>query len=222
MPTTGCAIEWKKVVGVTAVFAAFTILGLLTIDIPLAEFISKNVGMNFLLSQAVANIPDTLLALVCATTLGSWAGRFYLPRKKAAFRTLDFLEFTGCAVPLAFIVKQVLKDIFGRTSTRLWLIQPTDVSFHWFQGGGDFSAFPSGHMAVFTALLLAISRFFPPLRPLCLGALAVLAAALLLTQYHFFSDLAFGVFIGLASNWVAGLGLSAWHNRRDRRTGEPQ
>jgi membrane-associated phospholipid phosphatase len=191
------------------------VLGYLYLDIRLAEFVSEKVGHGFLHSKAVSNMPDLLFLFVCTIAVVSWSGRFCLSLKSINGRGLNFLELIGWAVPLAFILKHVLKRLFGQTETRIWLSHPDQFGFHWFQGGGDFSGFPSGHMAVFTALMLAISRYFPRLRPACVGLLFFLALALVLTQYHFFSDIVAGVYLGLLVDSFTCRGLSFLRHRKE-------
>ncbi len=210
--TVGFTMRWKNIFGSFVVCTAFIIFGCLYLDIRLAEFVSEKVGSDFLLSQSVSNLPDLLFLLVCVITVVSWTGRLYLLRKPVKRSNSDLLEFTGIAVPLAFILKQILKDLFGRTNTRVWLLHPDQFGFHWLHGGGDFSAFPSGHMAVFTALMLGVGRYFPRLRPVCAGLLFILALALIMTQYHFFSDIVAGVCLGLIVDFFASRGLSLLHH----------
>lgn len=207
----------KNIFGSLAVCLVLIIFGCLYVDVRLAEFVSEKVGLDFLLSKSISNLPDLLLVLVCISTVMSWTGRLYLSRKPAQSRNLDLLESVGVSVPLAYILKQILKELFGRTNTRYWLLHPYQFGFHWFHGGGDFSSFPSGHMAVFTALMLAVGRYFPRLRPVCAALLFILALALIVTQYHFFSDLVAGVCLGVTVHALTIRGLSALHGWRSIR-----
>jgi membrane-associated phospholipid phosphatase len=138
----------------------------------------------------------------------------YLARKWPKSRILNFLELIGLSVPFTYVLKDLLKDLFGRTNTRIWLLHPDLLGFHWFQGGGDFASFPSGHMAVFTALMLGIGRCFPRLRPVCAGSLLVLAVALIATQYHFFSDLVAGAYLGVIVDLITWRGLAYFHDSK--------
>jgi membrane-associated phospholipid phosphatase len=213
-------MRWKETFGGLAVCAALIIFGCLYLDIRLAEFVSQRVGSGFLLSERVSNLPDLLFLLVCVITVLSWTGRLYMLRNPAKRWILNFLEYIGCAVPLAFILKHLLKELFGRTNTRVWLLHPDQFGFHWFQGGGEFSAFPSGHMTVFTVLMLGVSRYFPRLRPMCAGLLFVLALALITTQYHFFSDIVAGVWLGLIVDLFTWRGLAFLHHSKNRNTNQ--
>ncbi len=207
-------MRWKNMLCSFVVCAALMICGFLYLDIRLAEFVSEKVGMSFLLSEGVSNLPSLLFTLMCAITVVSWTARLYLARKCPKSPILNFLELIGLAVPISYVLKDLLKDLFGRTNTRIWLLHPDQLSFHWFQGGGDFAAFPSGHMAVFTALMLGIGRYFHRLRPLCAGTLLILAVALIVTQYHFFSDIVAGAYLGAIVDLITWRGLAYFHASR--------
>jgi membrane-associated phospholipid phosphatase len=63
-------------------------------------------------------------------------------------------------------------------------------------------------MAVFTVLMLGIGRYFPRLCPVCAGLLFVLALALIVTQYHFFSDIVAGAYLGVIVDLLTWRGLA--------------
>jgi membrane-associated phospholipid phosphatase len=202
----------KNILGCSVISAALIVFGYFYLDARLAEFVSEEFGSGFLLSQQVSNLPDLLFLLVVTVTVVSWTGRLYLAAKHVNGPFLNFLENIGLAVPVAFICKHFLKQLFGRLNTRLWLLHPDGFGFHWFQGGGDFSSFPSGHMAVFTALMLGIGRYIPLLRPVCGALLFVLAAALIVTGYHFFSDIAAGFYLGFIIDFMTRRGLECFRS----------
>jgi len=208
-------MRWETILCSFVVCAALTICGLLYLDIRLAEFVSENVGFGFLLSESVSNLPDLLFLLVCIVAVVSWTGRLWLAGKNPGGWILNFLELIGLAVPFTYVIKDPLKELFGRTNTRLWLLHPDQLGFHWFHGGGDFASFPSGHMAVFTALLLGIGRYFPRLRPVCAGLLFVLALALIVTQYHFFSDVVAGAYLGVIVDLLTWRGLAYFRDSKN-------
>ncbi|MGA2025692.1 MAG: phosphatase PAP2 family protein [Syntrophobacteraceae bacterium] len=208
-------MRWKNIFGGFVAFAALIISGCLYLDIRLAEFVSEKVGFGFLFSEHISNLPDLLFLMVCIITFASWTGRLWQAGKHAKGRMVNFQEHIGLTVPLAYVLKDLLKELFGRTNTRIWLLHPDRLGFHWFHGGGDFASFPSGHMAVFTVLMLGIGRYFPRLRPVCAGLLFVLALALLLTQYHFFSDIAAGACLGVIVDLLTWRGLANLRGSKD-------
>ncbi len=155
-----------------------------------------------LLHVNVAQIPDVLFLLVCVGSAILWGVYLFLTFRGIANQRSRFCQIAGCAVPLSFFMKWVSKAVFGRTNTQVWLSNRVGDNFHWFQGGGDYSSFPSGHMAVFTAFFGAVWLFYPRYRALCAGCLLILAVALVATNHHFPSDVIAGAYLGVA---VTGL-----------------
>ncbi len=200
-----------RIVLIFAICGFFILSGYFYLDTRLAVFITQIVGKRILFSKTISDLPDSMLSLVCATTCFSWAGRLYISQKQDARLDSEFLEYMGTALPLSFTLKTILKDLFGRKNTRVWLVHPGSTGFHWFHGGGDFSGFPSGHMAIFTVLGIGISRYFPRLRLLCAASLLALALTLIATQYHFLSDIAAGVLTGVLTDMLVQAGLSLLH-----------
>jgi membrane-associated phospholipid phosphatase len=70
-------------------------------------------------------------------------------------------------------------------------------------------------MAVFTVLMLGIGRYFPRLRSVCAGLLFALALALLVTQYHFFSDIVAGACLGLIVDLLTWRGLTYFRDSKN-------
>jgi membrane-associated phospholipid phosphatase len=150
-----------------------------------------------ILSAYSSNIPDLLLPLAVAITGLSWAGYCRFRRKDSSSPYTRFFHLIGWTVPLSFLFKTGLKYVFGMTNARVWLANKGEFGFHWLHGGADYCGFPSGHMAVFSVLIIALARFFPPLRFAGLTFLLLLAAALIVTGYHFLSDVVAGALLGL-------------------------
>jgi membrane-associated phospholipid phosphatase len=166
-------------------------------DQSLAVFVGGLSIRSSIWHELTADIPDTLLVFVCIITIFAFAG--YLARiKKGLYdENARFFRLIMYAVPVSYIVKSLLKFVFGRIKTREWLISPESYGFHWFQGGGIFGGFPSGHMAVFTALTMALWRFYPRHRIIYAVFLLVLALSLIATNYHFLSDVIAGAYLGI-------------------------
>jgi membrane-associated phospholipid phosphatase len=211
----GLKTDWKIILGISSTCAALIILGYMCLDTRLANFVLEKADWRFLRSGALSDPPDLLFLFVCTVCIFCWSCRFYLSSKSSSGWALDFLELMGWTLPLAFALKHLLKWMFGQTKTRVWLLHPDQFGFHWFQGGGDLSGFPSGHMAVFTAFMLAIGRYLPGLRPICVGLLILLALTLILTQNHFFSDIVAGVYLGILTDAFTCRGLAFFHHREE-------
>ena len=200
--------SWTYDVGAFGLVSCLVLFGHYFLDTRLSSLVAEIMGSDFLLSRHVSEMPDLLLLMVCIVTVFGWGCHLHIMRTRSSILKPDFFHVIGCSVPLAFALKGILKFIFGKTNTRLWLMAPRLYGMHWFNGGGNFSAFPSGHMAVFTALMVAISRYFPQYRFLCRGFLLLSAAALIATEYHFFSDVVAGVYLGLIVDRVTHKVLS--------------
>lgn len=185
------------------------------IDRRLAALILRIIGRHILLSPEVSGAPDLLFEYTAVLTVLCWGACLYSRQRPSRIWKFGFFQLAGCSVPLAYFLKFVAKDVIGRTNARVWLQYPSLYGVHWFEGGGDYAGFPSGHMAVFTALLLAVSRFYPRTRQACRGCLVLLAAALILSEHHFLSDVISGAYLGLLVDLFARWGLWLVHGRRE-------
>jgi len=182
------------------------------LDTGLALYVKQHAFGNSAWARYTSSIPDALLYISLSVTTLACAGFWY----RASHARLDATTLTckllACAVPLSYAAKSILKYVFGRINTRVWLIAPHEYGFHWFQGSEQYSGFPSGHMAVFTALIAVFWRLHPRLRGVGLAMLLLLAGALIATNYHFLSDVIAGTYVGLLAE------VLAWHIAgRDRR-----
>ena len=170
-----------------------------------SEFLDARIALGFdrllrsgpLLSRYTSRIPDLLLPAVLVLSGAMWAMYLRRVRRGSRDEKTRFFLLSGTAMPVAYVTKLMLKFLFGRMNTRAWLENPVDLSFHWFHGGGEYSSFPSGHMAVFTTLAVACWLFFPKYRVACLAVIVGLGIALIATDYHFLSDVIAGGYLGL-------------------------
>lgn len=167
------------------------------LDRAIALYVKKALISTARFSFFSMEIPDILFPLVCAIAGIAWAAFYYHALKGNYNKHAWFFLLIACAVPLAFFLKSALKLAIGRINTRFWLYHPHAREFHWFHGVGHYSGFPSGHMAVFSVLGIALWKFYPRCRPLYGGFLSVLALALIATDYHFLSDIIAGAYLGL-------------------------
>jgi len=178
--------------------AAFilTIIAYLYIDAPLGLWIDSHVRSQKLLQEYTSNIPDLLLLSVILLSGLSWAGYFYLKSRGIQNSHRVFFLITGLVLPISFVVKTLLKLMFGRVETRLWLQGEIPDGMHWFAGGNGFDGFPSGHMLVFATLFIGLWQFYPRYLVLWLITWLGLSVALMLTNYHFLSDVIAGSYFG--------------------------
>jgi membrane-associated phospholipid phosphatase len=170
------------------------------IDRPVALWVRDHVGVavNWL------SWPDLITAImIAAPILLVWAGVTRLRRPWRRHETL--LVAISMSVVGMIILKQLLKFIFGRPSTRLWIenggsLGDRDFAFRWFHGFHPYDSFPSGHMTIACALASLAWFWLPKWRWLAAAAVTFVAFCLVITNYHFVGDIIAGGFIG----WLGG------------------
>lgn len=154
-------------------------------------------------------VPDLLLPLACGVTAAAGLLWLFFSHTGTHLREKQFFQLLSLNVPAAFLCKMGFKQLFGRATPRFWLDHPDVYGFHWLHGGNAYGSFPSGHMAVFTAMILPLWRFYPRYRPLYVSFLLLLASAMIITDYHFLSDVLAGAYLGLAVDCVVHWSLTS-------------
>lgn len=190
-------MKLKKIVASFPVVALSVVFCYLVLDERTALFVKKLWMSSEQLFLFSLDIPDVLFFLVCLITGAAWIAFFYLARKGIYNTQTRFFQLIAVSIPLANMVKSLLKYSFGRIATRFWLLHPHAHEFHWLHGTGNYTGFPSGHMAVLTVFAAALWVYYPRHRTVYLFSLAALALALIITNYHFVSDIIAGVYTGL-------------------------
>lgn len=166
------------------------------IDLPLAEFVKATVNQSAARAVVTTEFPDVLNIFVAAVTVASWIGYIVLRRRHAGWRLVCMLQVIGTSLPFSYTAKDLLKAVFGRVNTRYWLDHPWHFVFRWFSAGDNFFGFPSGHMAVACAFVFAVIHYYPRLKSWGWAAIVLLAAALIVSEYHFLGDVISGGYIG--------------------------
>lgn len=165
------------------------------IDRPLARLMAEFHLFQALLARAPVELP-VMIALACLAVL---LGGGYLAAGKPLPKWVTAAMLAGLALVWSLCLTEfVLKPLFGRTLPVLYL-QNGQYGFHWFHRGNAFGSFPSGHTDQATAILSVLWAYYPRWRWAYAGALALLAAALMIGEWHFLSDIIAGGFIGTAS-----------------------
>jgi len=187
----------------TAQLFIFLLLGAMAISASM-HFLDEKVALEIwhftsshqILNNKINKIPNTLPILVAVGTVFFWLAYYAVVHINGKTNHTQFIQLAATSVPLAFLIKLFLQFAFGRSNIRLWLRVGGPIDFRWFnpvENGG----FPSGHALVFTALFTAVWLHYPRYRPLSVAAVALLGAALLLTSYHFVSDIIAGICCGI-------------------------
>ena len=185
----------KRMVISALLTLVLVVVSLNLLDLLLASWVAGYLRV-YGLNQENVQVPDLLLLSVAIISGLCWAAYFLFVRRHIHDRHSEFVLVTGTVLPLSFALKAFLKWVFGRTETRAWLSERGAVGFHWFAGTEGLSGFPSGHMLVYTPLLLSLWHFYPRYRRYYELAWAGLCVALIATQYHFLSDIIAGAYIG--------------------------
>lgn len=189
-----------KLASITVAVAILVAFSIRHLDLRLSCLILDLTGRSFQTSRGVSSLPDLLLPIVVGVSAFCWAGYFLLSKTNDP-RAL-VLKSLGTSLPIAYLAKDILKWIFGRTNTRTWLEQPDLYAFHWLHGSRDFQGFPSGHMLVLTPIFMALWATFPRFRPLVLFTGLSLAIALMITEYHFLADVIAGTYLGFLVHYL--------------------
>jgi membrane-associated phospholipid phosphatase len=171
------------------------------LDHPLSLWIAQTLQAWAVYDRAT-QVPDQLLLLVGVLTGLSWLAYLRWRSDQAHSLHARLGRLVGTMLPLAFALKSGLKWVFGRTETHAWLAGAPDA-FHWFAGAAGTVGFPSGHMLVLSPLFMACWQYWPRYRVVCGAAWLGLAVALMVTQYHFLSDVLAGTSIGVVIHVLA-------------------
>lgn len=166
----------------------------LWVDRPLAEAVAHWLPP----SRTLPSAPDLLVPFVAGVSsimLLVWA--WILLTGHGGPRLARLAPLLAFGLPTAFGLKVLGKWAFGRTETRMFLSTSHPCDFcHWLDGHGPYTGFPSGHMLVVTTALVLITACYPRLRRAAVLLSLALAAALVLSSYHFLSDIIAGALAG--------------------------
>jgi membrane-associated phospholipid phosphatase len=108
------------------------------------------------------------------------------------------------AALIAYVMKEQLKYVFGRTWPESWIgdnpswIRDGAYGFHFFHGGDGWTSFPSGHMTMITAPMAVLWQRASRWRWLWAMPVLAVAVGLFGGDYHFISDMIAGVYLGVA------------------------
>ena len=170
-----------------AVTALLTLVSILFLDRPLAEWIRASgwenarllfTGMAWLDAVSGINIHIILPGLVL-TVIG---GVLWIPMRMRRYGAA--LLFTGATQVLSMLTCGMGKDLFHRVRPHE-LLDSGNWDRIWFVSGGSF---PSGHAAFYFGLFLPLVYLFPRWRWLLLAPPFFIAAARVNANMHFLSD----------------------------------
>lgn len=176
------------------------------LDRPIALWLhaqqSVSQGRHFL--EALTQVPDPLIP-AGAVLFVVFGIRTLLRR---TFKKLHAVAIVCCfSVIVGETIKNGLKWFFGRPWPESWhgnqsFIRDHLYTFHWLQGGHGYESFPSGHMTATAAVLSVIWLCYSRWRPAYAVLGCIVAAGLVLSNFHFLSDVIVGAFLGAIIGWM--------------------
>jgi membrane-associated phospholipid phosphatase len=185
------------------------------IDRPLSLFANGRLIRHRTYSD-LTHIPDPFMpaAVIAFILIG-------LCVLSVAARRMRKIEVTALLCSISAIVadatKSLLKFAFGRTWPDTWIennpsfIHDGVYGFNFFHGGRGYMSFPSGHMALTSAVLTVLWLAYPKFRALYALVTLAIAGGLIGANYHFLSDIGAGSFVGVSTGWMA---TAMWQARQ--------
>jgi membrane-associated phospholipid phosphatase len=169
------------------------------VDRPLARYAAGFHFYDGLLASGPVTSP-ILVGLAVATVLAGTvllSGSFILPGWCARAATAAVLA--GLAMSWGLCLTEfLLKPLFARHLPFEYLYNGL-YGFAWLTRADDLESFPSGHAVQITSIASVLWEFYPRARLVLAGAVGLVAAALILAERHFLSDILAGSLIGAAS-----------------------
>lgn len=199
-----CLFWWLT--SLAATFVTVTI-SFLWFDRPIATMVHNGLRHPHLaISERLTQIPDPFITLSVVVFI-------FLGLRALAGRTLSSHQGAAFLCSLSVITTETTKDqlkfIFGRTWPETWVnnnpsfIRDDIYGFNFMHGGAAYQSFPSGHMAAVCAAISVIWICYPRSRWICAIVGFTAGAGLVGTNYHFFSDIIAGAFVGVSMGWLA-------------------
>lgn len=180
------------------------LLSIAFFDRPVATFMFQHAHESRAAFIALSRIVDGLEFLAA---LGIIWGGWNSARHKSFGSHGQVILRTALALFIAIGVKDVLKLAFGRTWPETWicgnpsLIRDGVMTFLPFHGGGGWASFPSGHETLTCAVAACLWVLLPRFRPLYILGVFLVAVGLLVSDFHFVSD----ILAGCLAGWMVGL-----------------
>jgi membrane-associated phospholipid phosphatase len=179
------------------------------VDHALAAYVKSSVSRPAAEVARLFSILSDPVPYVAVLTAAYLALNSYLRRPDLSRRTL----FVLLAITLSTIWVNILKIALGRMDPGAYLESGVD-EFHFLAGTVGTSSFPSEHAALASALAMSLSILRPAYWPTFLLVAILTAAARVLVEAHYLSDVFAGGTIGALITW--GLHVQ-FHGERRRR-----
>jgi len=96
----------------------------------------------------------------------------------------------------------IFKGISGRSWPDPAYVQNHLYGFHFLQGDPRASSFPSGHSIIAAAIVTVLWIRIPRLRIVSLLLASAVMCVLIVTNFHWVSDVIAGAYLGVAIGWM--------------------
>jgi membrane-associated phospholipid phosphatase len=189
---------WLRALALCAAAVGFCIA---FVDRPLALFFDTHVRHTelwFWLDRGLRPFPLTIA--VAAAFVFACAVWLISGRQLRAWAEIPFLG--SCSAIAAGAFDRILKRFFGRGWTDPTFIHDHLYGFHLLHGERHWDAFPSGTAAVSVAILAVLWILKSRWRLPGMALVILLMAAVLITNYHWLSDVIAGTFLGGWIGWL--------------------
>jgi membrane-associated phospholipid phosphatase len=188
--------RWKVA---SAACVATTLLSISYLDRPIADFFSANIRPTAAWDYLTYLLAPCSLIVVAALVILLGSGWLLLSgRVLPAWSCIPLL--CSWSTMWALAAQNILKDIFGRSSTEPTYSQSHMYQFRYFHATAGWNSFPSGTAMVMTALAAVLWSTVPASRLFVVMAVSIVMALLIVTNGHWMSDLiaggGLGVYIG--------------------------
>lgn len=173
---------------------------ILWIDRPLAWMFRRRTFFFDGLASWITHAGDSLWVLSAALLVGVLGllvkRRAAAPLLRArAHRISLACAFVFISVASSGVLVNALKYLFGRARFNALMLRG-EYGFYFFEGGYDFSSFPSGHANTALAVSAALACLWPRGRRLFLLAGVLLASSRVVLTAHYLSDAVAGGALG--------------------------
>jgi membrane-associated phospholipid phosphatase len=107
----------------------------------------------------------------------------------------------SCSVIVAVATEMIFKRVFGRGWPDPTFVRDHLYGFHLLHGETHWDSFPSGTASVSAAILAVLWILKPRVRAAGLLIVILVIAAVVVTNYHWLSDVIAGAFLGISIGW---------------------
>jgi membrane-associated phospholipid phosphatase len=202
-------INFRHWLIVTFVILGAIGLSIFFIDQPIAVLTHQYFRQPALFEASV-HWPEPFIPLALFILLAG--GLFSLASQRMTYGARTIV-LCAASVLWASTFKTFLKFVFGRNwpetmHDKASFIRDGLYEFRLFSGGLGFESFPSGHMAVLTAICVMLAIRIPRLMPIVSALLVAGGSGLILMNYHFVSDVLAGGLVGYTTSILTA---HAWH-----------